>query len=260
MSTFEKLSKAAAHFENWPMRVLEWLRLLPARRVYGLRIRRGPIFYVRPFSSDAAFVQSITREGEYFPYFGVLPGDVVVDVGANIGSFAVWVGFREPTARVVAVEPMDDNVRLLEKNIAANGLANVMVVRGAIARLSGQVTLYPGKGTWFGSGSVTPSQDVQTGSPVTVPAMTLAELFAAHNVVRCDFLKMDCEGAEYAALAAVPDDVWKRIKKIALEYHEFPGGGTRGQLISLLESKGYRVIVPRQYEKKKIGLLFAVRS
>lgn len=258
MSQLEKLSKAVAHFENWPLRVLEWLHLMPARP-YALRVRRGPTFYVRPYSSDAPFVQSITREGEYFPYFGVLPGDTVVDIGANIGSFAVRVGFREPTARVIAVEPMDENVRLLEKNIAANHLSNVTVVRAAIAGVSGSVTLYPGKGTWFGSGSVTPSNDVQTGAGVVVPAMTLVDLFAVHDVQRCDFLKMDCEGAEYAALAAVPDDLWQRIRKIALEYHEFPGGGTRQQLVSLLESKAYRVIVPKQYENKKIGLLFAVK-
>lgn len=255
---FEKVAKAAAHFENFPMRMAEWVHLLP-RRPYALRIRRGPVFWVRPYSSDAAFVQSITREREYFPYFSILPGDTVVDVGANIGSFSVWVAHQEPTVRVIAYEPMPENFALFEKNIAVNHLQNLTAVRAAVAAESGTLTLYPGKGTWYGSASLAPIDAVESDRGEPVPSVSLAALFAKHGIERCDFLKMDCEGAEYSILAAVPNELWRRMNHIALEFHEFDTVHHREQLIALLTEQGFRVILPPQYQQKKIGLLFAVR-
>ncbi len=255
---FEKILKSALHFENFPMRMAEWLHLLP-RRQYALRIRRGPTFWIRPYASDAAFVQSITREKEYFPYFNVLPSDTVVDVGANIGSFAVWVAHQEPSARVIAYEPLSENFALLEKNIGANALQNVTAVCAAVAGETGTLTLYPGKGTWYGSASLAPIDAVQRDAAIETPAVSLADLFTRHGIERCDFLKMDCEGAEYGILAAVPAALWSKVQRIALEFHEFDEQHQRASLIRLLTAQGFRVIVPPQYRQKKIGLLFAIR-
>src|SRR5438094_750470 len=73
----------------------------------------------------------------------VHPGDVAVDVGANIGYhtliFARAVGER---GRVFAYEPDPDNFRLLRRNVELNGYRNVRPFQAAVSDRSGTLTLY----------------------------------------------------------------------------------------------------------------------
>src|SRR5580765_7707639 len=56
------------------------------------------------------------------------PGDVFVDVGANIGVFTVMAAKRVgPTGRVIAFEPSPSVIRYLEENVRLNELTNVTV-------------------------------------------------------------------------------------------------------------------------------------
>ncbi len=254
-----KACKAILHLENWSTRLLEDVHLLPKKALVRYKLRRGPAYWVRPYTSDAACLQSITRDQEYFPYFNVLPGDTVVDVGANIGSFSVFVAHREPTAKIVCVEPVQANFAILEKNIAENALTNITPVRAAIADHPGTLTIYHGKGTLHASGSAYAIDATDAGDKEEVPSMTLGALLDAHGIGHVDFLKMDCEGAEYDILFSLPDAVWTRIKKVALEYHNFVAGKNQEDLLSLLQQKGFRTVLPKKYQGKAIGLIFALR-
>src|SRR5688572_19534133 len=68
----------------------------------------------------------------------VRPGDVIYDVGANVGSYtilaSVLVGKR---GRVVAFEPLAENVAYLERHVSLNTLSNVDVVPAAVGELCG---------------------------------------------------------------------------------------------------------------------------
>jgi FkbM family methyltransferase len=76
----------------------------------------------------------------------IKPGDVIVDVGANIGIFTVMasklVGSR---GRIVAIEPNSESAKRLERNIALNRLNNVTVYHAAVTGAPGNVKLYTGK-------------------------------------------------------------------------------------------------------------------
>lgn len=255
---FQKILKMVLHFKNWYLRVFELLHLV-SKKLLKMRLRNGLVFYVRPYSSDISCLQSITMENEYFRYFNVMPGDVVVDIGANIGSFAVPVAYREPTARLVVVEPVEANVSLLKKNIEANNLKNVSVVRAAISDQTETLIIYHGKGAWHASGSLYKIDATNSDHKEEVESLTLGALFVEYNIEVCDFLKMDCEGAEYKILFSLPDDVWKKIKKIALEFHNFEPEKNQFDIVKLLETKGYRTILPKKWEKRAIGNIFAVK-
>lgn len=255
-----KTLKTVTHYQNWPTRLLENAHLLPARQLIRYQLRKGPTFLVRPYTSDSSCLQSITRDHEYFPYFRVMPGDTVVDIGANIGSFSVYVAHQEPAARVIAVEPVGANVELLRKNVAENKLENVAVVHAAVADHAGELTLYHGKDTWHASGSVFAIDATDQAKKETVPCVTLADLLRSQGVGRIDFLKMDCEGAEYQILFSLPDDIWKHIRKIALEYHNFVPGKSQQDLLTLLAAKGFRAVLPKKYNNKDIGLIFAIHE
>ncbi len=72
----------------------------------------------------------------------LLPGDVLYDVGANIGYFTVIAASRVgASGRVVAFEPSDEIANRLERNVELNNLSNVEVRREAASRERRMVTL-----------------------------------------------------------------------------------------------------------------------
>jgi FkbM family methyltransferase len=71
---------------------------------------------------------------------------LIVDCGANIGASSVWYSMVYPAASIVAIEPDDENVELLKRNVAGQ---NVEVLQAAIGCEPGQVHLEdPGLGEW----------------------------------------------------------------------------------------------------------------
>jgi len=71
------------------------------------------------------------------------PGDVALDVGANIGLYSLALSRAVgPTGRVVAVEPDPDNLALLRRNLQVNGCDNVTVIQDAFGEESKEVLLY----------------------------------------------------------------------------------------------------------------------
>jgi FkbM family methyltransferase len=115
------------------------------------------------------------------------PGDVVVDVGANVGLHAVHAAkLVGPTGRVYAVEPTAWTVRVLEANVWRHGCANVVVLPVAA-------------GAAFGTARLSIPADGRSGAAVIVdgagdvPVRPLDALVADEDVA---VLKIDVEGAE----------------------------------------------------------------
>ena len=75
-----------------------------------------------------------------------------------------------------------------------------------------------------------------------------------------NFLKIDCESSEYDILKNIRSDEWKRIERIALEYHESPRDGRfRSELVSILENNGFEVETSSSWRLfgAKFGMLWA---
>ena len=195
-------------------------------------------------------------ERQYEPAgFEIRASDVVVDVGAHIGSFALFVASRG--ARVIACEPSPDNFQMLSENIARNQARNVTPVQACIAEENGTRKLFLDARNTARNGLY------GAGNAVSVSSITLAELFAQHNITQCDFLKMDCEGAEYEIIEMTPLKTLLQIEKIAMEYHLPPYFGLSknthrlSTITQKLEGAGFMLtVIP---ENKLRGLLFAKR-
>ena len=115
-------------------------RLGLIRGTYVLRTRDGSAFEMRGGTSDRFSVFEIAIRRDYFSCVNIKPGDIIVDVGANIGVFSViaskLVGSR---GRVVAIEPNSETVKRLERNVALNRLNNVTVYHAAVTGILGTV-------------------------------------------------------------------------------------------------------------------------
>lgn len=178
---------------------------------------------------------------------------VIIDIGGHFGVFSIFGLSRRPKARVYTFEPGVDSFKYLTENIRSNNFqpGQVSLVRSAVAGDSGQREFFvsaekPQNNSFFAQ---------KFGEPISVKCTTLSDILKDFKIGHCDLLKIDCEGAEYEILMKSPDDVFKKIDRIILEYHEVPGYSV-SDLKDFLGSKGYMV----SFGEKDIRIMFAVRT
>jgi FkbM family methyltransferase len=127
----------------------------------------------------------------------IAPGSVVLDIGANIGYFTLIFAKRVgPTGHVFAFEPEPGNFALLQDNVAANGYSNVTLSRLAVSDRAGRVRLYVDAGN-PGDCRIYDSHDRRAS--LEIETVRLDDYWDP-PFGRIDFIKMDIQGAEPAAL------------------------------------------------------------
>lgn len=125
----------------------------------------------------------------------VIPGMNVIDVGANIGAYTrYFANLVGPTGRVIAIEPDTENFRRLCHAVAAD--PTVTAVHGAASHATGYCKLYI-------SNELNVDHQTYDGGEsrkiVTVPSYRIDDLVSSGT--RVDFIKMDIQGAEPAAIS-----------------------------------------------------------
>jgi FkbM family methyltransferase len=219
----------------------------------ALRIKRIVVhtaqgkYWLDPATNLAA---SILTNGTYEPNMQrtllalLRPGNVFVDLGANEGYFTIQgAKLTEPDGRVIAVEPQDRIIPVLQENIRLNSVKNVELFHAAISDKSGAGKLHLAPDLNSGSSSFyrTTKYSVPTQTTKTI---TLAELLNESDITQVDLMKVDIEGAEYEAILGSPE-IFKdhRIKAIALELHPVVlerHGKSASRIESFLAEAGYR--------------------
>lgn len=138
-------------------------------------------------------------------------GDLFLDIGAHVGSFALTMATNPAHIQVVAVEPLPLNVHQLIKAVHANQVQDrVAVVAAAVDQQRGMAQLHLSQGTMGGS-LLPPRAELAkaaTLAPLHVPTITLADAAAVAGPLtnfKRVFAKLDVEGVEPRLLAASQD-------------------------------------------------------
>jgi len=127
-------------------------------------------------------------------------GDIVVDVGANVGIWLMAAARRiGQTGHLYAFEPLASNVARLQRNLALNQITGVQVESLALSDHSGQTRFYAPSNGNSGMGSLGAHAGVI--QICDVEATTLDSYCAAHAIEHVDLMKIDVEGAEERVLA-----------------------------------------------------------
>ena len=189
-------------------------------------------------------------EPETTPLFYELPckAQVVLDVGAHVGFYSLLAAHANPSARVVAFEPLPAAAERLRRNVAENRLSNVELLECALGDEPGAATLYNDSQT--GEGIPTSSglsaeffelpyfveHGVRPG--VEVEVKTIDGVAASLGLGRVDLIKIDTETTEPAVLrgarAVLASD------RPTLIFEVLPGHGTAPEIEELLAPLGYR--------------------
>jgi FkbM family methyltransferase len=227
------------------------------RRAYRLR-SCGLTVHLRHNGHDAWVLHEVFGKHAYVPPAEAAAalsaaGDAprVVDVGAHVGSFGLWIAGRHPHATITAFEPDPGNAELLERTIAANGAGGRWeVIRAAAATERGELR--------FAAGHGERSHAAEDGEDaITVPAVDLFE-----RLDGADLMKLDIEGGEWPILsdprlpAAGPG-------VIALEYHAHlcPEPDPRAAATDRLRAAGYEVLAVEEASlTDEVGMLWAWRA
>ena len=132
----------------------------------------------------------------------VFSGNIVVDLGANIGYFTCLLAkIVGEGGKVFAFEPDPRNLKLLRRNIQENDYKNVIIADKAVSDVNGSCTLYSSQKK-FGANRIFESKKNQTHDfiPIKSETICLDDYFEKQNLLKkIDFIKIDVEGSEFRA-------------------------------------------------------------
>lgn len=173
----------------------------------------------------------------------VKPGDVVYDIGANVGFFTVLLARMAGTdGQVHAFEPLQSNSRFIRKNARRNGFNTVQVHECAVADADGDRELWVARHA--GGAALTdharPPDALRTIVVRTVTVDRVIEEGLAPPAV----VKIDVEGAEPAVLSGMSDTL-RTVRPVVLYELDAPTEAELGPRVAvcgeLLCAAGYTV-------------------
>lgn len=145
-------------------------------------------------------------------------GDIIVDIGANVGTVCCYLAKKFPFVRIIAIEPNPITYNLLIKNINLNKIINIKPINVGISVHSNSIRIFYEPDFLGSASSYVPSMVQEKNfQEVICKTKTLDNIFKQENVDFCKLLKIDCEGAEFPCLYTT--NILPKIENIKAEFH-----------------------------------------
>jgi FkbM family methyltransferase len=202
------------------------------------------------------FINIAIREDDIIEHFTPKEGDVVVDVGAHLGRYAIIASKRVGAkGKVIAIEASPINFEMLNRNTNVNQLTNVISLNYAVYSKETKINLYlpdEEKGCTIYNTVMVGRAITEEDRFVTVNANTLDNLSLQQNGINhadINWIKIDVEGAELEVLKGATS-ILSESKDIALliEIHNLPGGTNfYTQIVEFLSSFNFKIEFEKTY-------------
>ena len=185
-------------------------------------------------------------------------GAIIIDIGANVGVTALCLA-QFDGARIVCLEPLQENETFLRVNLARNCVSRVSILGSALGETDGVAQLIIPEETVgcrlaldapLPAGSR--SAEVKTISLRTLLASCEGEVF---------LVKADCEGGEYSLVSQMTEAMALRVRYMTFEVHDIDERRNLRTMVERLESLGYSLAYkPDCFGRSSLHHLFAAQS
>ena len=257
--TFERLSHIpkrvhqdchiASLIKNW--REVLYSKLT-GKPVELTKFRSGLVLHSPPQVNLNCLFHEVWLDKIYCPPgYEIEKNNTVIDIGANIGVFAVYAATSASNVEVLAFEPFPENTDWLRRNVSESNLSNVTVYQKAVAGVTEERILQTCDSWIMHSLSETTGEKSEltneNGNSIHVQCVGFNDII--ERIPKCDLLKIDCEGSEYEIFCSSSPETLKKIKRIVGEYHPLDKDRKNGKaLCNYLESKGFDITHIMTYE------------
>jgi FkbM family methyltransferase len=214
----------------------------------GLVLRHGegdaPLFLFFEIFANACYSRQFST---------VEPGTTIIDIGANIGAFTLDCATRFRSVRIEAYEPNPRAFRILQENIATNGLERrVRAYPEAVGRIPGVLELW-GSGSNI-TASAYPHASESRHPPTACPMVDLHTVLSRAGGY-AGLVKVDAEGAE-ADILEGGRGVVRSVTQFVGEYHEDRVSDVAARCRALFEQSGFAFTLS---SSRRCGPLFRAR-
>lgn len=194
--------------------------------IYTVNIDNDIFHFQDSILSDSVnMIASELNNNEYdFKNINFKEGDIVIDIGANVGMVSILLAKKFPFLKIYSFEPLKENYDNFIKNIELNNIPkgvisaeNKAVTKdGRLVNMSINIQNKGGSST----ADIISVNSVMTKENCQVESITLEEIFKKHNVNKLKLLKIDCEGSEYEILYNTNENILNSIENLIGEFHE----------------------------------------
>lgn len=218
------------------------------------KLRNGVKYKIRGGSTDRFIFNEVWLHKSYIPKgFEIKPNDIVVDIGAHAGIFTILASYYAQNGKIYSFEPFKENYDLLLENIKLNNFRNVHAFNKAVSNKSGKLKFYVSQTKNKGQNSMYKLDESQ--KEVSVDKISFKDFLK--RIPKIDFLKIDCEGAEYEILFSLDKKDLEKINKISMEYHNYKGHNGE-ELANFLYKNGFKVKLV--HDGEKFGWIYALND
>jgi amino acid adenylation domain-containing protein/FkbM family methyltransferase len=229
------------------------------------------VFHQNRSETEFLYEEIFTRHEYLRNGIDVRDGDVIFDVGANIGMYTLFAGLRWPKATIYSFEPVPPVYESLRRNVELHGL-NATALPCGLAATEGEATFTFYRHNTVISSSRTTTEaahemvrsylrnqegrigDGQASDEAVAELVdarlsseefscrlrTLSQIVREHGIERIDLLKIDVESAEYEVLKGVDAAHWPLIRQVVVEVHDVDD--RLEHVLVLLRALGFAVI------------------
>jgi len=183
-------------------------------------------------------------------------GDVVVDVGANLGFFSVYASYKGCKV-CYAFEPIKELYASMK--IQIDKIPNIVIDNRALSNFTGESKFYIPVNESIGASLYDTSKKYNKEQTIVkCDVVDFMEMIYEKGIEKIDYLKLDCEGAEYDIFKSITDEfLTNSIKKIAMEFHDNHASKLQ-TIIDRLEASKFHVEFKENANiNSDLGILYA---